>query len=104
MQSTIYIHVYNHFAYTIGFEKSQLPRTIINIINTNYLKYSNSERKQMPIDVHTIYHNSVAIHMDQLLNGWLAELPTIFRLFFTSIVNTKSTSVGLEVGGWQGAT
>ena len=54
----------------------------------------------MPIYVHTICHNSVAIHMDQLLNGWLAELPTIFRLFFTSIVNTTSTSVGLEVGGW----
>ena len=31
--------------------------------------------------------------MDQLLNVWLAELPTILDNIFTGIVNTTSTTI-----------
>ena len=40
--------------------------------------------------------NSLSMH--QLLNGWLAELPTSLGSFFTGYTNTTSTPVGMEGG------
>ena len=45
----------------------------------------------------------VYVCMYQLLNGQLAELPTMFDSFFTDYTNTTSITVGVNGGGW-GAT
>ena len=46
--------------------------------------------------------HSLSIH--QLLNGQLAEFPTILDCLLTRIANTASTPIGMEGGMWWGAT
>ena len=41
--------------------------------------------------------------MGQLLNGQLAELPAILDSLFSGLVNTTSTSIRVECGGWWGS-
>ena len=39
------------------------------------------------------------LSVGQLLNGWLAELPAILNSLFSGLVNTTSTSIGVEGRG-----
>ena len=45
-----------------------------------------------------------SLSMDQLLNGWLAELHTILDSFLTDVANTTNTPLGVVDGGWMGTT
>ena len=47
-----------------------------------------------------LYTHSLSIY--ELLNEWLAELPTTVDIFFTGIANTTNTSIGVEGGEWWG--
>ena len=42
--------------------------------------------------------------MDGLFNGELVEMPAILDSFFHKVVNTTSIPIGVEGGGWWGAT
>ena len=91
------MYPHRHCPFVTGFEKSHLPCTITN---TKFeVLYLGKENRCL----HAIHHHSVAIHnlsIHKLLNGWLAELPTIFDSFFTGYANTTSTPIGVEGGGW----
>ena len=57
--------------------------------------------------LHAIHHNSIAIHnlfIHKLLNGYLVEYPAILNSIFTGYINTTSTPIEVEGGGWWGAT
>ena len=52
------------------------------------------------------HHNSITIYtlsMHKLLNGQLAEQPTILDSILTRVVNTTSTPTRWEGGGWVGS-
>ena len=52
--------------------------------------------------MHAIRHNSIVtqcLSVGQLFNGQLAELPAILDSLFSGLVNTTSTSIGVEGGG-----
>ena len=54
--------------------------------------------------LHTILHEFIVINGNsvyQLFKGLLVEIPAILDSFFT---NTTSTLIGVEGGGWWGAT
>ena len=95
----------SYVLYVTGFKKNHLPHTIINI-DFNYLKCCILEKKtdacmQFTMILQLYIHS---LSMDQLLNGWLAELHTILDSFLTDVANTTSTPLGVVDGGWIGTT
>ena len=50
-----------------------------------------------------IYSNPRPL-VDGLFNGRLVEMPAILDSLFHKVVNTTSILIGMESGGWWGAT
>ena len=75
-----------------GFEKTWLPRTIINIWKYQFKSFEVLQLGKGNRYLHEICHDSIAIYnlpIHQLLSEQLAELPTILDSF-AGTANTTS--------------